>query len=214
MSVVQGRIVEKAKPFLSSDDRQTLTRQAGMTQAQLFRLAESMHPIAWRERGLPAALRETIGRALDETDTTYSCDIQGRGLSQLATAVHQTIYRLATEAIAYMCGMRRFHRFSLVLRGGKQSDGHRWAVLRIVGYGDPALQSDPANGPGRPGISSLLGTQGMDIQSMRDHVALFDGVVHVRDKGETFEMSMLIHDAQHMSVGRAIESPAAKLWVR
>lgn len=210
MSVAQGRVSERAKLFLSNDERQTLTRQSAKTQNHLFRLAETIHPIAWRERGLPAALRETIGRALDETGVRYACDIQGRGLSQLASAVHQSIYRLATEAVTHMSGERQLLQLRLVVRGGMQRNGHRWAVLRIVGEGD-AIRDRSG---GRPAIASLLGTYGIDIQAMRDQVALFDGVLHVKENGRNFEIAMLLHDAQHMSVGRPLESTSAKLWVR
>lgn len=215
MSVAQGRVAERAKRFLSSDERQALANQSSLAQNHLFRLAETIHPIAWRERGLPAALRETIGRALDETGVSYACDIQGRGLSQLASTVHQSIYRLATEAVAHLCAQHPLLKVRLVLRGGTRQDGHRWAVLRIIGEGDTSGAQDAERSRGgRSAIASLLGTHGLDMAAMRDQVALFDGVLHVKNKGRNFEISMLLHDAQHMSVGRSFESPSARLWVR
>ncbi|HKT28818.1 MASE1 domain-containing protein [Dyella sp.] len=214
MSVVQGRIVDRVKMFLPDADRQTLLRQAAMTQNHLYRMAENLHPSAWRDRGLPAALRETIGRALDEMGVVYTCDIQGRGLSQLAVAVHQSVYRLAVEGVTSISAKRRCQQIRLVLRGGQRVNGHRWVMLRITGSGDPLTFRAPMAGNGRTSIASLLGAMGLGVEGMKDHVALYSGTMHVKEADGAFVITMLMHDLPHMSVlGHAQQSRAARLWV-
>lgn len=214
MSIVQGRIVERVKMFLPDEDRQTLLRQATMTQNHLYRMAENLHPSAWRDRGFPAALRETIGRALDEMGVVYACDIQGRGLSQLASAVHQSVYRLAVEGVTVITTKRRCQQIRLMLRGGQRVNGHRWVVLRIAGNGDPLTFQTPVPVNGRLGVASLLGALGMGIEGMKDHIGLYGGMMHIKEADGTFVMTMLMHDLPYMSVlGQVQQSRAAQLWV-
>lgn len=214
MSVVQGRIVERVKMFLPDADRQMLLREAAMTQNHLYRMAENLRPSAWRDRGLPAALRETIGRALDEVGIVYTCDIQGRGVSQLAIAVHQSIYRLAVEGVTGISAKRRCQQIRLELRGGQRINGHRWVVLRITGSGDPLTFGTPVAANGRASVASLLGATGMGVEGMKDQVALYSGTTHVKEADGTLALTMLMHDLPHMSaLGHVQESRAARLWV-
>lgn len=213
VSVVQSRIVDRVKMFLPDMDRQTLMRQASMTQSHLYRLAETLHPTAWRDRGFPAALRETIGRALDEVGVAYACEIQGRGLSQLPLAVHQAIYRLATESIAHISTMRRCERIRVVLRGGLRADGDRWALLRITGIGDALMFRTPLPPNGRPNVGLSLGTQGLDVQDLKDQVALYGGTLHTKDESGSFTLTMLLHDPSRLSARQARAEQDVWLWV-
>jgi two-component system, NarL family, sensor histidine kinase FusK len=99
MQLTQTRLLNRFKHMLPMTEGQNYYRQAAATQNQMYRLAESMHPTAWRERGLPAALRETIARVLDEAGLAYRFELKGRGLSQLSPGIHAAIYRLACEAV-------------------------------------------------------------------------------------------------------------------
>ncbi|MGC1550029.1 MAG: MASE1 domain-containing protein [Rhodanobacter sp.] len=215
ISLSNGRILDRAHHFLSLDERQRLTRQVNTTKTQIYRLAESIHPIAWRERGLPAALHETIGRSLDEAGIKYDCLITGRGLSQLAPALHQTIYRLASEAVATICAQQTYNHVRLILRGGVRGNGQHWAVLRVIGMVDSLNPNNlTCRSDERQSIGAKLGTSGMSEKSLRGQAALFDGTLHVKKKGEAVVITVLLHDAQHLSLGRAVDPPASKLWVR
>ncbi len=66
LQLTQTRLLNRFKHMLPMTEGQNYYRQVATTQGQVYRLAESMHPTAWRERGLPGALRETIARTLDE----------------------------------------------------------------------------------------------------------------------------------------------------
>lgn len=214
MSVIQGRVVERVKMFLPDSDRQTLLRQVSITQNSLYRIAENLHPSAWRDRGFPAALRETIGRAVDEMGIIYGCDIQGRDLSQLTMPVHQIIYRLATEGVSFISAKHRCERIRIVLRGGRRENGQRWAVLRITGMGDALTFNTPAPVNGHLGVASLLGAQGMSIDAMRDQVALYGGILHVKKMDGLLVLSMLVHDLSRLSsLEHAHPLRATRLWV-
>jgi glucose-6-phosphate-specific signal transduction histidine kinase len=211
VSLSQGRVLQKVQRFLSADERAALNREANATRNRIYGLAESMHPVAWRERGLPAALRESIGRILDEGGIAYECVIQGRGLSQLAPSVHQAIYRIACESVGQVCAQRACDRVRLTLRGG-QTQGRRWATIRVIGSasGESAQQHAQTTAD----IAARLGA-GVGAQpSIAAQAELFDGLMHTRRGDRDLAITVLLYDAQQLTPARQFEPRAAQLWVR
>lgn len=214
VSLSQGRVLQKVQRFLSPDERAALNREASATKNRIYGLAESMHPVAWRERGLPAALRESIGRILDEGGIAYECIIQGRGLSQLAPPVHQAIYRIACESIAQVCAQRACERITLTLRGG-ETQGRRWAAIRVTGItGEEDTGERPHHGQSGADITAKLGA-GVGAQpSIAAQAELFDGLMHSKGGTDRLTISVMLYDAQHLTLGKEIQPRAAQLWVR
>ena len=129
MQFTYNRMMNRLRHFNPETDERDYFRQMASAQQQMYRLADSLYPIAWRDRGLPAALREgTIARTLDEAGICYHCEIHGRGLSQLSSSLHITLYRLACEAVVQMLGAGPSGRIVLSLRGGVTND-RQWVVL-------------------------------------------------------------------------------------
>jgi two-component system, NarL family, sensor histidine kinase FusK len=214
VSLTLGRVVERLRYLLSKDEKDILERQASVTKNQIYRLAESIHPVAWRERGLHAALRETIGRALDETSLHYECRIVGRSLSQFPASVHQSIYRLACEAVVFVTGPLTCRNVKLILRDGC-TNGRRWVVLRVEGSGEGLNMQNLAfhSGP-QQSISAKLGTNFVTKEAMADQAALFDGMVHVKRAYTKASVSVLWHDPQFVRVDRPLDAQPMQLWVR
>jgi two-component system, NarL family, sensor histidine kinase FusK len=214
VSITLSRVAERIRHLLSKDEQAVLERQTGATKNQIFRLAESIHPIAWRERGLHAALRETIGRVLDETYLHYECHIDGRRLSQFAPSVHQSIYRLACEAVVFVTGPLTCNSVKLTLRDGN-TNGRRWVVLRVVGSSDRInMQSLAYRGGHQQTISAKLGTNFVSKDAMAEQAALFDGMVHVKRQKDTAIVSVLWHDPQSILLDTLLEAQPMQLWVR
>lgn len=217
VGLMQGRVLHQVRHLLAPADRKSLSTLMDTTQTRLHQLAEAMHPIAWRERGLPAALREAVGRVLDETGIHYTCEIRGRGLSVLAPAVHQAIYRLACEAVTHLCARHTCHEVRLILRGGV-THGRRWAVLRVVGYHGPINGVHLAyHGRDRLAIGSRLGLSSGTVAALEDQAVLFGGAVHHRQKGEAMMLTALVHDAQPAAIVESDDDASCTppmLWVR
>lgn len=214
LSITQGRILHPVRHVLAPTERQTLSKVMTATQTRLYRLAESMHPVAWRERGLPAALRDTVGRVLDEAGVVYACEIKGRGLSQLSPTVHQAIYRLACEAVTHVSGQQICAEVRLTLRGG-MTRGRRWVVLRVVGaHGAFNVMRLAYRDRDRKIIGTKLGGHGGDVATLQDYAALFGGVVHRRQTNQAVIVSVLLHDAQSVAFDPNLEPRAPLLWVR
>jgi glucose-6-phosphate-specific signal transduction histidine kinase len=214
LQLTQTRLLNRFKHLLPLMEGQNYYKQAAVTQSQVFRLAESMHPTAWRERGLPAAMRETIGRCLDEAGFAYRFDMKGRGLSQLSPGVHAAIYRLACEAIVHLCERCEWTTLSATLRGGL-TNGQRWALLRIECV--CVEVSGEEFMPKHPEIRQLalkLGTTGMGIAAMRDHVRLYDGELHLRTAQDKFQITALLFDASQQVRDSRAASPALEVYIR
>ncbi|HTV86022.1 MAG TPA: MASE1 domain-containing protein [Dyella sp.] len=205
LQLTHTRLLNRFKHMLPMMEGQTYYQQAAATQSQVYRLAESMHPNAWRERGLPAALRETIARTLDEEGIAYRFDLKGRGLSQLSLGVHAAIYRLACEAVVYISEQQTWSAISITLRGGL-SNGQRWAVLRVEGLASRGDINDPVYKKHESQqLASKLGANGLGISAMRDHVRLYDGELHVRTSPDKLQITALMQDANR----KPRESPMA-----
>ena len=173
----------------------TLKQTNSLAQRQLYRLADSVYPLAWREGGLSSALRVTMARTLDEAGMTYGCEIQGCTLSQLAPGVQMALYRLACEAVAYICAQQPCTRMNLYLRSG-ESHGRRWAVLRLQGFAGHAGINHQLHGTDEwQHLATMLGASCLDIEAMRDHVLIYDGQLHARITSRGLRITALLHDA-------------------
>ena len=170
-------------------------------------VAESLHPVAWRERGLPAALQETIGRVLDDAGINYTCEIKGRGMTRMQSAVLSAAYRLACEAVVLVTNRIGCASVRVSVRGG-ETNRMRWLVVRVEGSIDVlrvarAIQSVDD----RRRIAARLGTSGLDIDQIVEQARVFDGELHQRKDDEHMRVTMLMHDAQ-----RAVDEDAPMRW--
>jgi two-component system, NarL family, sensor histidine kinase FusK len=214
MQLTQTRLLNRFKNMLPLTEGQTYYKQAAAAQNQVYRLAESMHPTAWRERGLPAAMRETIARSLDESGIAYRFQLKGRGLSQLSPSVHAAVYRLACEAVVYICEQQAWSNIAITLRGGF-TNGQRWTTLRVEGLTHASEINDPVYIKcDSSQLAFKLGTNGLNINAMRDHVRLYDGDLHVRTMQDKIQITALMHDDRPQLREATNGAPARELYIR
>lgn len=192
-SMMMGRL-RHLQPTM--EDR-SYHRQALVAQDQLFRLADSLYPVSWRERGLPAALREgAIPRALDETGVGYWCDLRGP-LSRLSQTLHLAIYRLVVEVVADACAKRNLSEVVVRVRCGERH-GRRWALVSVI-FRDPAAHA------GTVRWDELLprvmrSTSGMGWSGIRDRALTFEGDAREHLVANGRRVSLLLLDPITMSV--------------
>jgi glucose-6-phosphate-specific signal transduction histidine kinase len=152
-------------------------RQVLIAQDQLYRLADCLHPITWRDRGLPAALREgSLARMLGEEGIAYRCDIYGP-VDSLSSTLHLAIYRVVGEAIACWCKQRDLAELELRLRCGNHG-GRRWVVLRLVGRGDAERIAKVRWEELLPRVMRV--SSGLGLDAVRDRAATYEG--HCRER--------------------------------
>jgi len=215
LHVTNSRLLEQMRRIVPNIESHAFYKQVMATQTQVYQLAESMHPLAWRERGLPAALNDTVARALDEAGIAYRCEITGRGFTRLAPSVLTVTYRVVCEAIVYVTSRLACNRVRLVLRGG-ETHGRRWVVLRVEGVLDDTGVATAVYFSGeRERLAAKLGASTLDVPEMRDHVSIFDGVLHTRTPKGKLRVTALLHDVPQQEAQRpAAASTPLRLWVK
>lgn len=214
LHVTNSRLLEQMRRIVPNIESHAFYKQALSTQSQVYRLAESMHPVAWRERGLPAALNETVARALDEAGISYRCKITGRGFTRLAPSVLTATYRVACEAVVYVTSRLACTRVRLELRGG-ETHGKRWVVIRVEGVlEDTGVANAVYFSEERQRLAAKLGASTLDVPEMRDHVSIFDGALHLRTLRDKLRITALLHDTPQEAQRSASASAPLRLWVK
>lgn len=194
--VFQHQMLSQLRRLMPAAEGRGYYRQVSTTHQRVHQLANSLYPLAWRDRGLPTALRETLARVLDEAGVAYRVELEGRGLSQLGADVHIAIYRMACEAAVYLCTEQGCSSLKLRLRGG-ETHGRRWAVLRLDGSthaGDSGFAKRKAATEWRQ-VATKLGTHTLGIGAMRDQALIYGGGLHTRTAPHTSQITVLFHDS-------------------
>jgi two-component system, NarL family, sensor histidine kinase FusK len=212
MHVANSQTLEHMRRVLPNIESHAFYKQAVKAHEQVYQLAESLHPSAWRDRGLPAALSETLARALDEAGLSYQCEISGRGFMFLEAGVHSAIYRTACEGIVYVTSDISCSSVKLIVRAG-ETNHRRWVVVRVEGYLD---NNDVAKGvyfgEHRRDLATKLGAHLASVTEMRAHAQAFDGVLHLRSDAHRMAVTTLLH-SQSEGVRKQKASEPLRLWV-
>lgn len=191
----QQQLLAQLRYLWPAVDDARIEHQTEAAHRQVFRLADSLHPHTWRERGLPSELREgAIAHALADMGVAYYCELSGSDLSRLAPDVHATLYRLACEALVHLFAQKSMTRVQLTLRGG-HTHGRRWAVLRVEGWGSYAAADISNLQADRLQLIARLGALGQDIHAIRDRARLYGGELHVNTTNGRVRLTLLLHDA-------------------
>lgn len=212
LHLTHSRLLEQIRHTLPNIEDHAFYKQAVAAQQQVHQLAERLHPVAWRDRGLPAALHETVARTLDEAGIAYSCEIKGRGFHSLEPAMLAAAYRTICEAIAYACGKITCSMIRLKVRAG-QTNGRRWLVVRVQGHcSDDGIASALYYSERRRNLGAKLGAHAQNIDEMRSHVEIFDGHLHVRSLDECTCVTALLYSGA-LSTRKLAATTQTRLWV-
>jgi two-component system, NarL family, sensor histidine kinase FusK len=210
MTFAHHQILGRFRHLLAPNEMQRYFRQASTTHNQISRLVDSMYPSAWRERGLPAALRETIAHALAEVGIAYRCEIKGLGAADLSANMHTAIYRLACETVAYVNAQMICSRVRLRLRSGLTGKV-RWIALCVEGLVEPAQINDAVYDiTERQFLEAKLGAHGIDLDGLRNHVQLFGGQLRQRTVAKGIRTTCLLIDEP---VRRAANRAEVNPWI-
>ncbi|GAB2576289.1 hypothetical protein ISP15_16265 [Dyella jejuensis] len=212
LHITHARVLDHMRRIIPNVETHGFYKQSVRAQEQVYRVAESLHPSVWRDRGLPAALNETIARTLDEAGMGYRCEISGRGFMWLDSAIHSSIYRVACEAIVFICSQRMCSRVMLRVRAGK-TRGRCWVVVRVEGYLEHNQVANAVYFRGhRRELAAKLGTHLVGADEMRTHVKAFGGELHVRSTVDRMTVTALLHSNVAEMQKERVSAPL-RLWV-
>lgn len=187
-----GQMLDRLRSMMPVPDERDYRLRAAVTQQQLFRLADSLHPVLWRDEGLSAALRQgSIARAMDDCGVRYWCEVRDAGLSDLSSSLQIALYRIVCEAIACACADNHVTQINVRLRAGT-SRGRGWAVLRVDSVMGVAESSD---GIQRDDLLLRLSSSGMGMDAIKDRAALFEGRVRETESSHGKSISLILHDS-------------------
>lgn len=213
LRVTNHGVLNTLRSGLLGVDAERYARQALAAPEQVYALAESLHPIAWRERGLPAALSQTIGRALDEASIEYRCLITGRGYIRMSQDTLSAAYRSACEAVVCVTSRLTCSGVRLTLRAGETRD-RRWLVLVVDGHQNiHRMATAVVRKIDREQIASKLGAGSFTVSQLAELARLFGGRLHHRLWDQRERITILIHDAVPAEEGAGRRPEPLRLWV-
>lgn len=187
-----GQMLDRLRSMAPAPEERDYRLRAAVTQQQLFRLADSLHPVLWRDEGLSAALRQgSIARAMDDCGVRYWCEVRDAGLGELSSNLQIALYRIACETIACACADHGVTRINVRLRAGV-SHGRGWAVLHV----NSVMGSDrPSDGLQHDDLLLRLSSSGMGMEAVKDRAALFEGRVRETETSHGKSISLILHDS-------------------
>ncbi|GLQ94794.1 MASE1 domain-containing protein [Dyella acidisoli] len=212
LEVEQLNVSEKLRHVASDTERRAYDRQASLLQQRIYRLAESMYPSAWRQGGLQAALRDSIGRVLREAGLTYNFRVTGQRSEILSISMQAAIYRVACAAVVCTSSDLTCAAVDVVMREGS-TQGHRWVMLRVDGVlSELAIARNISLAGERERVAPKLGADALDFRELRNLIRLFDGELRIREEKDGVRVTALLFEsAQRVKKGTlALTHP---LWV-
>jgi glucose-6-phosphate-specific signal transduction histidine kinase len=192
MQQAHQRLLERFRHLLPATEERVHSRQAVLTQQQVYRLANSLYPRVWAQNDLPMALRNgSIADALTTIGATYHCSTQGVCLNKLAPGVQMMLYRLACEVVAYLASQQAYAQVCLTSRSGVRR-GRYWVALRVRGLGGDdnvrwSLQDLEL-------LRSRMGAEGLPLWTLRDQTRIYEGAMHLRKDAGGWRVTLLLQD--------------------
>jgi glucose-6-phosphate-specific signal transduction histidine kinase len=191
-----SQLLDRLRHMLPVQDERDYRLRAAVTQQQLFRLADSLHPVVWREGGLAAALRQgAIARALDDSDIRYWCNVRDQGVDQISNGAQVALYRSACDLIAHLCESARATSVGIQVKVGRDP-GSRWIFLKVEGVAGEAARQRVK----RDDLLLRLSSSGGGVDAVRDRIALYRGELRSRETQRGQCISILMHDVAIDSV--------------
>ncbi|QVX40723.1 MASE1 domain-containing protein (plasmid) [Ralstonia solanacearum] len=201
LRVFHDGLLHRLRSFSPADQGRPHQARAALVHEQVFRVANVLYPIAWRERGLPAALRESaIARLVMESGAYFTADFRGP-FSRLSTPLHLAVYRAITDIIAKTCADQPFTDVDVRIRCGERP--HRaWVIVSII------FRDDEDRAPNIRG-EDLRNRAIRDFgvctwQMIEDHAATFEGRASRRVNPGKRRVNVLMFEPQGLAaqIGR------------
>jgi hypothetical protein len=209
-ALLRADYTDALERYVPPEEWESFNEQAERLRKHLRHLAEGLYPSAWRERGLGAALHETIGKALREAGVIYGCDTVGRELRFFSPALQSAIYRVACDAVAALSASPSCIGIRLAIRTGRRR-GRRWVVLRIQSLEDnTSVARAIMRNDKREGVAAALGASLRTVDEARKLVRVFDGLLDLRTLPDGKRVSMLLCD---QAPNAALPAASIRLWV-
>ena len=213
LEVEQFSISQKLRYLSTDTERRVYDKRASLLQVQIYHLAESIHPSAWRLGGMEAALRDSVGRVLREAGMLYDFRATGLCSEPLSPSIQAAIYRSVCAAVASMSSDLACAAINVTMREG-MACGRRWVALRISGdLSELAVARNVCLADERGRVAPKLGAHALDFQELRNLVQLFDGELRICEDKDTVKVTALLFDSSQGARESTMAFTPPRLWV-
>lgn len=213
LEIEQLSVSEKLRNLATDAERRVYDKQASLLQQRIYHLAESIHPSAWRQGGMEAALRDSIGRVLREVGLSYHFRVNGQRSEALSPSIQAAIYRSVCAAAASMSSNLTCAAVDVVMREGL-TYGHRWVMIRINGtLSELVIARNVCLAEERERVAPKLGADALDFRELRNLIRLFDGELRIREGKDTVQVSALLFDGYQGASESTTTFAPPRLWV-
>jgi hypothetical protein len=168
--------------------------------SKVMSLAESISPSAWRDRGITAVLKETVGGVLFEAGIAYQYDASKRSLEALSPVLQGAIFRVTGEAMAMLTESYLCTKIDLSVRTFWWQR-RRWLALRIDSIEDEAhIARAMQHAQERHRIGAKLGACMRGVEEVHQFVRVFDGALRMRRYSDGMRVSVLLREGRQRDV--------------
>lgn len=185
-----SELLDRVRHTIPAPDEREYRLRAAETQQQIYRLADSLYPVLWREGGLAAELRQgTVARALNDAGVRYWCTFRNERGLDLGREAQVVLYRSICDLVVHLCQDHRVSGLSMQVRIGASDEAGCGVVVRIRGIRQLAsvLSSERLRD-----LSMGLSASGMGPDAVRDRIFLFGGVLRERVTDDAVLISLLL----------------------
>jgi hypothetical protein len=213
LGIEQLHVSDRLRSVVTEDERRIYDKQASLLQQRIYLLAESMHPSAWRQGGLHAALCHSVGRVMREAGISYRFSIAGRKSNALSPSMQSMVYRSVCAAVSSLSSDLMCATISVAMREGT-TYGHRWVMLRIDGkLTELAVARNICHVEERERVAPKLGTHTIDFRDLRNLIQLFDGDLRISEGKDRVRVSALLFDEVNKAKEGTMTVAPSRLWV-
>ena len=162
--------------YLPVNEDRYYRRLAESAKGELLLLSDAMHPLMYRDRGLPGMLSQgALARYLEAAGMAFSCDVRGPA-SMFHPAMHLVAYRLICDAVSDACALRNVCEVLVKVRCSAR-DPQRMTVL-VQTIGDPERAAHIGWDRLLPWLRLL--SSGLGRRAIEDRAATYRGVTRDR----------------------------------
>jgi hypothetical protein len=213
LEVQQLDVSERLRHHTTDTERWIYDKQASLLQQRIYHLAESIHPSAWRQHGMQAALRDSVGRVLNEARVSYRFRAKGRLSEALSPSIQAVIYRGICTAVASVSSDIACASIDVVVREG-MTHGHRWVMFCVDGHlSELAIARNVFLADERERVAPKLGASALDFSELRNLTQLFDGELRIRESGDRIKVTALLLDRPQRVRESTMAFTPPRLWV-
>lgn len=174
--VMLGHLFTRLSHYLPAVEDRRYRRLAEAVKGELSLLSDAMHPLMYRDRGLPGMLAQgALVRHLEAAGVAFRCDVRGP-VSVFPLEMHLAAYRLICDAVSDACAARNVSEVLVKVRCGMQSPSRMAMMVQTIG--DPERLAHIGWDRLLPSLRLL--SSGLGRRAIEDRTATYQGSMRER----------------------------------